>query len=54
MYQHGGGHGVEDCETEDRVLSLLVNSFPFGCRVHEQIDELKTSLLYHQSLFTIL
>ncbi|KAJ0081958.1 hypothetical protein Patl1_10196 [Pistacia atlantica] len=25
MYQHGDGHGIQDCETKDRVLSLLVN-----------------------------
>ena len=25
MYQHGDGHGVQDRETKDRVLSLLIN-----------------------------
>ncbi|KAH7533008.1 hypothetical protein FEM48_Zijuj04G0084100 [Ziziphus jujuba var. spinosa] len=25
MYQHGDGHGVQDKETKDRVLSLLIN-----------------------------
>lgn len=25
MYQHGDGHGIQDRETKDRVLSLLVN-----------------------------
>ena len=28
MYQHGDGHGIEDGETKDRVLSLLVNPIP--------------------------
>ncbi|KAL6312510.1 hypothetical protein AAG906_033287 [Vitis piasezkii] len=28
MYQHGDGHGIEYGETEDRVLSLLVEPFP--------------------------
>jgi hypothetical protein len=27
MYQHRDGHGTGDCETEDRVLSLLANFF---------------------------
>ena len=25
MYQYGDGHGIQDRETKDRVLSLLVN-----------------------------
>ena len=25
IYQHGDGHGVQDRETKDRVLSLLIN-----------------------------
>lgn len=29
MYQHGDGHGIQDRETKDRVLSLLVNPVPF-------------------------
>nr|WBW04452.1 terpene synthase [Ficus pandurata] len=28
MYQHGDGHGIQDRETKDRVLSLLVNPIP--------------------------
>ena len=28
MYQHGDGHGIEDGETKDRVLSLLVEPIP--------------------------
>ena len=28
MYQHGDGHGIEYGETEDRVLSLLVEPVP--------------------------
>jgi (-)-alpha-terpineol synthase len=28
MYQHGDGHGVEDRETKDRVLSLLIHPIP--------------------------
>ncbi|KAK2989237.1 hypothetical protein RJ640_029535, partial [Escallonia rubra] len=30
MYQHGDGHGIEDRETKDRVLSLLINPIPLG------------------------
>ncbi|KAH1091896.1 hypothetical protein J1N35_019153 [Gossypium stocksii] len=29
MYQYGDGHGVEDQETKDRVLLLLVSSIPY-------------------------
>ena len=25
VYQHGDGHGAQDRETKDRVLSLLIN-----------------------------
>ncbi|KAL6328032.1 hypothetical protein AAG906_033299 [Vitis piasezkii] len=32
MYQHGDGHGIEDGETKDRVLSLLIEPIP----VHRQ------------------
>ncbi|WCJ31656.1 Myrcene synthase chloroplastic [Euphorbia peplus] len=28
MYQHGDGHGIQDYETKDRVLSLLVQPLP--------------------------
>ena len=28
MYQHGDGHGIQDGETKDHVLSLLVNPIP--------------------------
>lgn len=28
MYQHGDGHGIEDRETKDRVVSLLVQPIP--------------------------
>jgi (-)-alpha-terpineol synthase len=28
MYQYGDGHGVEDRETKDRVLSLLIHPIP--------------------------
>ena len=28
MYQHGDGYGIEYGETEDRVLSLLVEPVP--------------------------
>ncbi|KAK3000018.1 hypothetical protein RJ639_024435 [Escallonia herrerae] len=30
MYQHGDGHGIEDGETKERVLSLLINPIPLG------------------------
>ena len=30
MYQHGDGHAIQDRETKDRVLSLLVNPIPLG------------------------
>ncbi|KAF8409454.1 hypothetical protein HHK36_005530 [Tetracentron sinense] len=30
MYQHGDGHGVQDRETKDRVLSLLVEPIPLS------------------------
>ncbi|KAJ0081954.1 hypothetical protein Patl1_10192 [Pistacia atlantica] len=32
MYQHGDGHGIQDRETKDRVLSLLVNPIAQICR----------------------
>lgn len=28
MYLHGDGHGIEDRETKDRVLALLVHPIP--------------------------
>ncbi|PON37415.1 Squalene/phytoene synthase [Parasponia andersonii] len=30
MYQYGDGHGIQDRETKDRVLSLLVNPIPLS------------------------
>ena len=30
MYQYGDGHGVENFETKDRVLSVLINPIPLG------------------------
>ncbi|XP_059431229.1 myrcene synthase, chloroplastic-like [Corylus avellana] len=35
MYQHGDGHGVEDRETKDRVLSLLIHPIPLHREQHE-------------------
>jgi (-)-alpha-terpineol synthase len=35
MYQHGDGHGVEDRETKDRVLSLLIHPIPLHRDQHE-------------------
>ncbi|GMN40957.1 hypothetical protein TIFTF001_010183 [Ficus carica] len=35
MYQHGDGHGVQDHETKDRVLFLLVNPVPLPPIRHE-------------------
>jgi (-)-alpha-terpineol synthase len=35
MYQHGDGHGVQDRETKDRVLSLLIHSIPLCRDQHE-------------------
>ncbi|KAE8077315.1 hypothetical protein FH972_015887 [Carpinus fangiana] len=35
MYQHGDGHGVEDRETKDRVLSLLIHPIPLRKDQHE-------------------
>ena len=36
MYQHGDGHGAQDGETKDRVMSLLIN--PISVRVLEYAD----------------
>ena len=35
MYQHGDGYGVQDHETKDRVLFLLVNPIPLPPIRHE-------------------
>ncbi|KAL5707044.1 isoprene synthase [Ranunculus cassubicifolius] len=29
MYQYGDGHGIQDQETKDRVMSLFVEPIPF-------------------------
>ena len=36
MYQHGDAHSVQDRETKDRVLSLLIN--PISIRVLEDAE----------------
>ena len=33
MYQYGDGHGVQDRETKDRVLSLLIEPIPLGINI---------------------
>jgi (-)-alpha-terpineol synthase len=37
MYQHGDGHSVEDGETKDRVLSLLIHPIP----LYKEINVIK-------------
>jgi (-)-alpha-terpineol synthase len=35
MYLHGDGHGVQDRETKDRVLSLFIHPIPLHRDQHE-------------------
>ncbi|KAK2989236.1 hypothetical protein RJ640_029534, partial [Escallonia rubra] len=37
MYQHGDGHGIQDRETKDRVLSLLINPIPLGSTNNKKV-----------------
>lgn len=31
IYQHGDGHGIGNCETKERVVSLLIQPIP--CKI---------------------